>query len=84
MCRVPFAKLGKDSMDLEVFGMAGVPEGAMPGDPPPDGKQIEAHEELHHACKMPRAAAPKGRDVCSPETCKGLLCLWAWKLAPLH
>ena len=38
MCRVPFAKPGKDSMDLEVFGMAGVPEGAMPGDPPPDGR----------------------------------------------
>ena len=33
MCRVPFAKPGKDSMDLEVFGMAGVPAGAMPGVP---------------------------------------------------
>jgi hypothetical protein len=37
LCRVPAAKPGKDSIELEVFGMAGVPEGAMPGAPPPDG-----------------------------------------------
>ena len=56
MRRVPFAKPGKDSMDLEVFGMAGVPEGAMPGVPPPDGKQDEACEGLHHAYMMPGPA----------------------------
>lgn len=40
VCRVPFAKPGKESMDIEVFGMAGVPEGAVPGAPPPDGKKL--------------------------------------------
>ena len=39
MRRVPFAKPGKESMDVEVFGMAGVPEGAVPGAPPPEGVQ---------------------------------------------
>ena len=36
--RVPFAKPGKESMDVEVFGMAGVPDGAVPGAPPPEGE----------------------------------------------
>lgn len=31
MCRVPGAKAGRDSMDIEVFGMAGVPEDMRPG-----------------------------------------------------
>lgn len=30
-CRVPAAIPGKDSIELEVFGMSGVPEGASPG-----------------------------------------------------
>ena len=77
MCRVPFAKPGKDSMDLEVFGMAGVPEGAMPGVPPPDGKQNGIREGLHHACMTPGTAALKGTNTCSPEFCKGLPCLLA-------
>lgn len=67
MCRVPFAKPGKDSMDLEVFGMAGVPEGAMPGDPPPDGKQFEACEGLHHACMMPGSSYLKQRLTCTHQ-----------------
>ena len=83
MCRVPFAKPGKDSMDLEVFGMAGVPEGAMPGVPPPDGEQNEAFERLHHACIMPGIAALKGANVWSPSSCKGLPFLLAQNLAPL-
>ena len=43
---MPFAKPGKESMDLEVFGMAGVPAGAMPGDLPPEGEHenIYAHQ----------------------------------------
>lgn len=37
LCRVPAAKAGRDSIELEVFGMAGVPEGAVPGALPLDG-----------------------------------------------
>lgn len=36
-CRVPAAIPGKDSIELEVFGMSGVPEGASPGMPLPEG-----------------------------------------------
>ena len=32
-CRVPAAKPGRESIDLEIFGMAGIPEGATPGNP---------------------------------------------------
>ena len=35
--RIPFAKPGRDSIELEIFGMAGVPEGMEPGDPAPAG-----------------------------------------------
>ncbi|CAK0732364.1 hypothetical protein CVIRNUC_000121 [Coccomyxa viridis] len=50
--KVPFAKPGKDSMDLEVFGMAGVPEGAMPGVPPPDD-EAEAKSLRTEAALVP-------------------------------
>lgn len=31
ICRVPGAKAGRDSMDIEIFGMAGVPDDMRPG-----------------------------------------------------
>ncbi len=37
-CRVPSAKAGRESIDLEIFGMAGIPEGATPGNPLLDGR----------------------------------------------
>ena len=37
-CRVPAAKPGRESIDLEIFGMAGIPEGATPGNPLLDGR----------------------------------------------
>lgn len=33
-CRVPKAIAGRDSMEIEIFGMAGVPEGLKPGAQP--------------------------------------------------
>lgn len=50
-------------MEVEVFGMAGIPEGAVPGGPPPDG--AARHQSLFgpasHAC-MWRSAVPKCRQ----------------------
>ena len=83
MRRVPFAKPGKDSMDLEVFGMAGVPEGAMPGVPPPDGKQTEACDELHHACMMPGTDVLTGTNVYTPHPA-GLFSVYLLITVPLH
>ncbi len=38
-------------MEVEVFGMAGIPEGAVPGGPPPDGAQPSIlHDIASHAC----------------------------------
>ncbi|CAL8468315.1 g7855 [Coccomyxa elongata] len=37
--KVPAAKLGRDSIELEVFGMSGVPEGATPEDPLIEGDE---------------------------------------------
>ena len=31
-CRVPKAKPGRQSVDIEIFGMAGVPPGLKPGE----------------------------------------------------
>lgn len=36
-CRVPNAKEGRGGLEWEVFGMAGVPDGMMPGGPVPEG-----------------------------------------------
>ncbi len=37
--RVPNAMPGRDSVNIEIFGMAGVPEGAAPGVTVPVGEQ---------------------------------------------
>ena len=36
-CRVPNAKPGREAMDKEIFGMAGVPSGMEPGAALPEG-----------------------------------------------
>ncbi|KAK9791847.1 hypothetical protein WJX73_001877 [Symbiochloris irregularis] len=39
---IPFAKPGRDSMELEIFGMAGVPEGMEPGADPAQDDEPDA------------------------------------------
>ena len=38
--RVPNALAGRDSVNIEIFGMAGVPEGAAPGVTVPLGEKL--------------------------------------------
>lgn len=39
MHRIPGAKPGRDTLDLEIFGMAGVPDDFQPGEAPPEGQE---------------------------------------------
>lgn len=51
-CRVPNAHPGKDSVNIEIFGMAGVPEGAVPGGAAPPGmlqKIALRHNKSHQS-----------------------------------
>ena len=36
LCRIPGAKPGRDTLDLEIFGMAGVPDDFQPSDALPE------------------------------------------------
>lgn len=47
VCRVPNALPGRGSVNVEIFGMAGVPDGAAPGITVPVGMQMHRGFMLH-------------------------------------
>eukprot|EP00877_Chromochloris_zofingiensis_P004540 jgi/Chrzof1/14087/Cz08g24200.t1 len=58
---IPGAKPGRESTDREIFGMAGIPEGARPGAPFGEGERLR-HLALHGL--TPGIAFHDTRNVC--------------------
>ena len=50
--RVPNALPGRGSVNVEIFGMAGVPDGAAPGITVPIGTELELAPPCCHCCLM--------------------------------
>ena len=48
MCRIPYAKPGRESVDFEIFGMAGIPEGMEPGTDPIPGLALNKQSAATH------------------------------------
>ena len=67
-------------MEVEVFGMAGIPEGAVPGGPPPDGAAPSVSFGPTSHASMWRSAVPK----CWQRICVYLLPLLACPREILH
>ena len=77
ICRIPSAKPGRESVEYEIFGMSGIPEGMEPGADPGDADDGE-HSVLntcHAACSVDLATLSQPAALLS--IVRPLSCIWS-------